>query len=170
MDEHVNYILTKAYNNLKKNYPSYRIHFYKDYSNNESYTNTITEVDIANGDIHIRFEYSEDLNPWAPYTSGLHMIIEIYYKSTNSTAPVTKTFPGTSNIPIEIDDMLSISNNINLPKIFDELALYLEISHKPQDNSLYLLTYSKAMFQRIKFLVELSKIPTNENIYPEIRF
>ena len=169
MDEHVNYILTKASDKLKTKYPIYRIHRYNYVSNVEVSTDSIAELDIADGDTHIRFEYSEELNPWSTATSGLHMYVERTYRTTNNIT-MSNTFPGTSNIKLNVDDMLTIADNIDLFEIFNELATYLEISDTPQDNALYLVTYSKAMFERIKFLIELAKIPPYENIRPAIQF
>lgn len=169
MDEHVNYILTMASNKLKAKYPNYRIHRYNTVSNVGISSDSIAELDIADGDTHIMFEYSEELNPWSTATSGLHMYVERTYRTTNNV-PMANIFPGTSNIKLNVDDMLTIADNIDLFEIFNELATYLEISDKPQDNALYLVTYSKAMFERIKFLIELAKIPTHENIRSAIQF
>ena len=169
MDEHANYILTKAANKLKAKYPNYKIHRYNSVSNVELHSETIAELDIADGDTHIRFEYSDSLNPWSTSTSGLHMYMERLYRTTKDI-PMSTVFPGTSNIPLNIDDMLTIADNIDLFEIFDELFSYIKISGNPQTNTLFLPTYSKAMFERIKFLIELAKIPTHENIRPAIQF
>ena len=169
MDEHVNYILTKAANKLKAKYPNYKIHRYNTVSNVEVTSESIAELDIAHGDTHVRFEYSDSLNPWSTTSSGLHMYMERLYRSTKNV-PMTTVFPGTSNIPIDINDMLTIADNIDLFEIFDELSSYIRISGDPETNVLILPTYSKAMFERIKFLIELAKIPTHENIHPAIRF
>lgn len=169
MDEHANYILTKAANKLKAKYPNYKIHRYNTVSNVEVQSESIAELDIADGDTHIRFEYSDTLNPWSTSPSGLYMYMERLYRSTKNV-PMTTVFPGTSNINLNVDDLLTIADNIDLFEIFNELATYLEISHKPQDNTLYLVTYSKAMFERIKFLIELAKISPYENIHPAIQF
>lgn len=169
MDEHANYILTKAANKLKAKYPNYKIHRYNHISNVEIHSDSIAELDIADGDTHIRFEYSEEINPWSTTNSGLHMYVERLYR-TNQNLPMSTVFPGTSNIPLDVDDMLTIADNINLFEIFDELSSYIKISGNPQTNTLFLPTYSKAMFERIKFLIELAKIPTHENIHPAIRF
>lgn len=83
---------------------------------------------------------------------------------------MSSVFPGTSNIPLNVDDMLTIADNINLFEIFDELSSYIKIAGNPETNALFLPTYSKAMFERIKFLIELATIPTHENIHPAIRF
>lgn len=169
MDEHANYILTKAANKLKAKYPNYRIHRYNTVSNVEVNSDSIAELDIADCDIHIRFEYADTLNPWSTTTSGLHMYMERLYRTTKNI-PMSTVFPGTTNIPLDIDDMLTIADNINLFEIFDELSSYIRISGNPETNTLFLPTYSKAMFERIKFLIDLAKIPTYENIRPAIQF
>lgn len=166
MDANLMAAFKHAETRLKDEYPCYKIYFYNTLSRYDIDSKQSMTLDIIYNDTNVTFQYDEGLNPWANTTEPLKLQITRTYK-VGDKGKFRNSYPGYCDIPIPVDSFDTVMKNLDINIIFNELQDIEDLM--ASDDRSGLLALTQATYRKISFLLDLAKIPENENIHKKIR-
>jgi hypothetical protein len=123
-------------------------------------------LDIIYNDTNVTFQYDENLNPWSNTHEPLKLQLTKTY-NIGGKGKYKNPLPGFVDIPIPVDSFDTVMKNLDINIIFHEIQDIEDLMDSDDRSSL--LTLTQATYRKISFLLDLAKIPENENIHTKIR-
>lgn len=151
---------------LKDKYPCYKIYFYNTMARYDIDSKQSMTLDIIYKDTNVTFQYDENINPWSVGFKPLKLQITKTY-NVGDKGKCRNPFPGYSDISIPVDSFETVMKNLDINIIFHELQDIEDLM--ASDDRSGLLTLTQATYRKISFLLDLAKIPEDENIHTKIR-
>ena len=151
---------------LEEKYPCYKIYFYNTLSRYDIYSKQSMTLDIIYNDTNVTVQYDESINPWSNTYKPLKLQLTRTY-NVNGNGKYRNPLPGFVDIPIPVDSFDTVMKNLDINIIFNEIQDIEDVMASDDRSSL--LTLTQATYRKISFLLDLAKIPENENIHTKIR-
>lgn len=169
MDANLMAAFKHAETRLKDKYPCYKIYFYNTLARYDIDSKQSMTLDIIYKDTNVTFQYDENINPWAVGVKPLKLQLSRTYK-VGDKGKYRNPLPGFVDIPIPIDSFDTIMKNLDVNIIFNEIQDMEELRTSTETLAAEsLLAITQSTYRKISFLLDLAKIPENENIHTKIR-
>lgn len=166
MDANLMTVFKHAEERLKEKYPCYKIYFYNTLARYDIDSKQSMTLDIIYKDTNVTFQYDENINPWAYTIEPLKLQITKTY-NVGDKGKFRNPYPGYCDIPIPVKCFDTVMKNLDINIIFNELQDIEDLMSSDDRSGLLALT--QATYRKISFLLDLAKIPENENIHTKIR-
>lgn len=166
MDANLMTVFKHAEERLKEKYPCYKIYFYNTLTRYDIDSKQSMTLDIIYKDTNVTFQYDENINPWAYTIEPLKLQITKTY-NVGDKGKFKNPYPGYIDIPIPVKCFDTVMKNLDINIIFNELQDIEDLMSSDDRSGLLALT--QATYRKIAFLLDLAKIPENENIHTKIR-
>ena len=151
---------------LEEKYPCYKIYFYNTLSRYDIDSKQSMTLDIIYNNTNVTFQYDESINPWSNTYKPLKLQLTKTY-NVGDKGKYRNPLPGFVDIPIPVDSFDTVMKNLDINIIFNEIQDIEDLMASDDRSSL--LTLTQATYRKISFLLDLAKIPENENIHTKIR-
>ena len=159
-------VFKHAEERLKEKYPCYKIYFYNTLARYDIDSKQSMTLDIIYNNTNVTFQYDEDLNPWSSTVKPLKLQLTRTYK-IGDKGKHRYPYPGYCDISIPVKCFDTVMKNLDINIIFNELQDIEDLMYS--DDRSGLLTLTQATYRKIAFLLDLAKIPEDENIHTKIR-
>lgn len=169
MDANLMTVFKHAEERLKEKYPCYKIYFYNTLGRYDIASKQSMTLDIIYNDTNVTFQYDEDLNPWSSTIEPLKLQLTKTYE-IGDKGKYRNPLPGFIDIPIPVKCFDTVMKNLDINIIFNEIQDINDLMASRETIEPHgFLALTQATYRKIAFLLDLAKIPEDENIHTKIR-